>query len=66
MLLMNPFQMTTRSMLLCSYLIAVFFSQVRPVRDSMIDAVQLWKKLTGEDANGNDLFVCLSRVLYYL
>jgi hypothetical protein len=31
----------------------------------MIDAVQLWKKLTGEDANGNDLFVCLSSVLYY-
>jgi hypothetical protein len=31
----------------------------------MIDAVQLWKKLTGEDANGNDLFVCLSSVIYY-
>ncbi|CAD6223643.1 unnamed protein product [Miscanthus lutarioriparius] len=27
------------------------FDKVRPVRDSMIDAVQLWKKLTGEDAN---------------
>ncbi|KAJ1291134.1 hypothetical protein BS78_02G295300 [Paspalum vaginatum] len=27
------------------------FDKVRPVRDSMIDAVQLWKKLAGEDAN---------------
>ncbi|XP_062189689.1 microtubule-associated protein TORTIFOLIA1-like isoform X2 [Phragmites australis] len=27
------------------------FDKVRPVRDSMIDAVQLWKKLTGEDGN---------------
>ncbi|CAN6175602.1 unnamed protein product [Urochloa humidicola] len=27
------------------------FDKVRPVRDSMIDAVQLWKKLTGEDAS---------------
>ncbi|KAK3127185.1 hypothetical protein QOZ80_7AG0569550 [Eleusine coracana subsp. coracana] len=25
------------------------FDKVRPVRDSMIDAVQLWKKLSGED-----------------
>ncbi|XP_008670450.1 microtubule-associated protein SPIRAL2-like isoform X1 [Zea mays] len=29
------------------------FDKVRPVRDSMIDAVQLWKKLTGEDANAD-------------
>ncbi|KAL6840610.1 hypothetical protein ACP4OV_029474 [Aristida adscensionis] len=27
------------------------FDKVRPVRDSMIDAVQMWKKLTGEDGN---------------
>ncbi|KXG36351.1 TORTIFOLIA1-like protein 1 isoform X2 [Sorghum bicolor] len=27
------------------------FDKVRPVRDSMIDAVQLWKKLSGEDGN---------------
>ncbi|TVU38839.1 hypothetical protein EJB05_12231, partial [Eragrostis curvula] len=26
------------------------FDKVRPVRDSMIDAVQIWKKLSGEDA----------------
>jgi hypothetical protein len=52
---MKPFQRTTIYILLYSYVIAIiFFSQVRPVRDSMIDAVQLWKKLTGEDANGND------------
>ena len=57
LLLMKPFQMTTIYILLYSYVIVIiFFSQVRPVRDSMIDAVQLWKKLTGEDANGN---VCL-------
>jgi len=57
LLLMKPFQMTTIYTLLYSYVIVIiFFSQVRPVRDSMIDAVQLWKKLTGEDANGN---VCL-------
>jgi len=43
-----------------------FPPQVRPVRDSMIDAVQLWKKLTGEDANGNDPFVWLSSVPCYL
>ncbi|RLN33523.1 microtubule-associated protein SPIRAL2-like [Panicum miliaceum] len=29
------------------------FDKVRPVRDSMIDAVQLWKKLTGEDDGRN-------------
>ncbi|KAL6657944.1 hypothetical protein ACP70R_005724 [Stipagrostis hirtigluma subsp. patula] len=29
------------------------FDKVRPVRDSMIDAVQLWKKLTGEDGNAD-------------
>ena len=57
LLLMKPFEMTTIYILLYSYVIVIiFFSQVRPVRDSMIDAVQLWKKLTGEDANGN---VCL-------
>ncbi|KAF7008233.1 hypothetical protein CFC21_023045 [Triticum aestivum] len=27
------------------------FDKVRPVRDSVIDAVQLWKQLTGEDTN---------------
>jgi hypothetical protein len=55
---MKPFQTTTIYILLYSYVIdIIFFLQVRPVRDSMIDAVQLWKKLTGEDATGN---VCLS------
>jgi len=58
---MKPFQMTTIYILLYSYVIVIIFlSQVRPVRDSMIDAVQLWKKLSGEDGNGN---VCL--FVYY-
>ncbi|XP_051215637.1 TORTIFOLIA1-like protein 1 isoform X1 [Lolium perenne] len=29
------------------------FDKVRPVRDSVTDAVQLWKQLTGEDANAD-------------
>jgi hypothetical protein len=62
---MDPFHMTTIYVPFCSYIIVfIFFPQVRPVRDSMIDAVQLWKKLTGEDANGNDPFVWFSSVLY--
>ncbi|KAL5198482.1 hypothetical protein ABZP36_001994 [Zizania latifolia] len=27
------------------------FDKVKPVRDSMVDAVQLWKKMSGEDLN---------------
>jgi hypothetical protein len=61
---MKPFQRTTIYILLYSYVIAIiFFSQVRPVRDSMIDAVQLWKKLTGEDANGNDCWFTKCTIL---
>jgi hypothetical protein len=71
LLFTDPLQITTILHACYPVIVVIRFylyvSQVRPVRDSMIDAVQVWKKLTGEDVNGINMLFCLTSfsVLYY-